>query len=154
MNKLWDCPTCGRAGFDRTLGRCLYCSDTIPRLLTARDPRNANHVAAALELMPPLNGFTILEQTSAEIRALGLPMPKNTKVAKKVESANVAIGMPFLLEQGLILPGNVIMTCQTCHAPVQYRPALAHTPAIHLCPFCAVDRALRDYWNEAKPPSP
>ena len=152
MNKLWDCPTCGRGGFDRVVGRCLYCWAAIPHIITGRNPQNHEHVVSALQLLQLLGGVAMTEKTAAETKALGLPIPKHTKVVQAADHA-VAVGMPFLLQRGLLMPDNVIMTCQTCRMPIQYRPETAHSRIRHVCVFCAADECLKEFWRN-EPPSP
>src|SRR6476659_5954419 len=91
----------------------------IPALL-GRDPRNEDHLAAAFDILQSVAGVNVLQATADELHELGLPLKVPTiKVTKK---GDIAVGMPYLLERGLILPGNMISKCLDCANPVQYRP--------------------------------
>jgi hypothetical protein len=124
----------------------------IPKALPGRDPRNHNHVSAALGIIQELVGFHMLESSIAELKRFNLPVPPKVKSHKGVLDGNVAMGPAFLLEVGLYFADCVLCPCSHCQITIQLRPTLGHAAVTRLCIFCAADQVLTEHWAEkAKP---
>jgi len=115
----------------------------IPALL-GRDPRNEDHLAAAFDILQSMAGMNVLQATADELRELGLPLSKRKPKIRVIKTGDVAVGMPYLLERGLILPGNMISKCVDCGNPVQFRPHTGLAINTHLCPFCAAEQVIKE----------
>lgn len=122
----------------------------IPRRLDRRDPRRDDDVAEALRIMQEIVGITVSPETRDELMAFGIRLPRSVRISKRLRADDLAIGPAFLLERGPILPDNVILTCDQCRGPIQFRPHLAYVGKKHLCIFCACDLILQDYWKKER----
>jgi hypothetical protein len=112
-----------------------------------RDPRNSDHIRAAIQLISDISENYATERTFTELAAFGIALPKGIKKWKKVKPHDAMIGAFFHLDRGLIFPDNVILTCADCHIPVEIRPH-SNVGSRVMCCFCTVDQALRQYWEE------
>ena len=112
--------------------------------LRGRDPRNEDHLAVAFDILQSIAGMNVLQATADELHSFGPPLSDKVPTLKVVKKGDVAVGMPYLLERGLILPGNMISKCVDCGNPVQYRPHTGLAIKTHLCPFCAAERVIKD----------
>lgn len=122
----------------------------IPRALTSRDPGRDADIVAAIDALVAISAFVPIMTRSAvaDLAKAGISRPSGiTVVDAPPDNMGQAIGWPYRLERGLILPDNVILHCEGCEIAVQYRPEMAHAKVRHLCPFCAADAALKDYWE-------
>lgn len=104
-----------------------------------------NDRAEALRIIEELVGIAVTEQSRDELLTVGISLAPSVKISKQFSGA--AIGTPFLIEDGLIVSDNVILTCAQCRQPLQFRPHLGHAVKRHLCIFCAADEVLRAYWE-------
>jgi len=114
----------------------------IPKLI-GRDPRNADHIQAALAMLTELSTAIVTQQSADEIARFGGTLPKNVKIRKKHGKHDLVVCTFFFLERGLLLPDNIIVKCADCHAALEVRP-LNDTRAVKLCCFCAVDRLIAE----------
>lgn len=122
----------------------------IPKVWIDRNPRNRQHVRAALTLIAELNGFAVTERTVDSLAKLGLRPNRKTTIWKRVRKDAVVIGAFYFLDQPLQLRDNIIVVCQTCKSALQLRPE-SNTAAVKLCCFCAVDQLLSTYWSRSGP---
>lgn len=122
----------------------------LPRALIGRDPRNPSHRAEALRILTKIQGgITITEQIDRELRQVGI-LVKKPKFLKKSTDADAVVGGLFFLESGLCFSDGILSACHDCGHIIEIRPHNASVK-LRLCPFCACDRALRDYWSQRRP---
>jgi len=119
----------------------------IPRVLVARDPRNKQHVTAALRLMMEIGTIVSSEETAQELESLSLKLPKRVEVVPRQDGYDFLIGAHFFLEDGLMFRDNVIVTCSVCRHALQIRPHNQTNKSV-LCCFCAADNMLTEYWKQ------
>ena len=118
---------------------------SVPKLWLDRDPRNNDHIVAAMRLITTLTDSYATERTVKELAAAGIALPKGIKKWKRLQKHDAVIGSFFRLERGLLFADNVILTCADCRTPVEIRPS-SNVGSTVLCCFCTVDRVLKDYW--------
>jgi hypothetical protein len=110
--------------------------------LIGRDPRNPLHRRWALNMLLATTGVRASRKTEAEIAAVGMALPKDTKIVARPDKYPLVAEF-FLLEEGLLFPDNVIAKCSGCSQFLQFRPH-AQVAKTRWCCFCAVDHMLAE----------
>jgi hypothetical protein len=119
--------------------RCSNCCGVeLVGKLKNRDPRNAAHLLAAMAIINGHASTRITSETAAVMRRLDPARIKNIPVSDARRQGESLIGGHYLLEQGLLLPDNHIVTCHSCNAALQIRPPNLGIKVV-LCVFCGAD---------------
>ena len=82
------------------------------------------------------------KRTAAEIKHFGVTAPTALRVTDSAPEDAAVIATFFLLDEGKILPDNVLGKCTDCQCVVQLRPHVAASTL--LCLFCGADRAIAE----------
>ena len=114
----------------------------LPLIWLDRDPRNPKHVAGALRMIFSLGGpeMYATERTRDELREVGLKV-HGLRIGNP-KQVDVLIGGFFFLEDGLLYPDNILVTCATCRTALQVRPHSTRKARV-LCCFCCLDEVLK-----------
>jgi hypothetical protein len=109
--------------------------------LKDRDPRNPAHRFAALKILRQHAPVRVTPETAAALGRAGIGVPRHITVSDQHPRRTRLVGRHFFLEEGLLSPDNVIVTCAKCRIPLQIRPSGVTLKQIY-CLFCAADAEL------------